>query len=199
MGGDLNGFQDTCIMHFMKWRGWGMPPGDPLGSQDPCQLMCLIIKNKNIYGLGRVFWTLSVIMHFHFFPHKCLYNQIWPWPKIGQGHPRVIIYAIYDGPTSQMLHTKFHANRPSCSGEDVWRVFTIYGHGGHLGHVTWTPYANFRSPIPWRLHMKFDFNRPSGSRGEDVWKCEHTTHTHRQQPCRMISSPMSLRLRWANN
>ena len=50
MGGDLNSFQD--IMHFMKWRGWSMPPGDPLGSQDPCHLMCLIISNKNIYGLG---------------------------------------------------------------------------------------------------------------------------------------------------
>ena len=23
---------------------------------------------------------------------------------------------------------------------------------------------------------KSDFNRPSGSRGEDVWKCEHKTH-----------------------
>ena len=117
-------------------------------------------------------------MHFHFFPYKCICNQIWPWPKIGQGHPRVSIYAIYDGPMSQMLHTKFHANRPSGSEEeDFWRVFTIYGHGGHLGHMTWTPYANFRSPIPWRLHMKFYFNQPSGSRGEDVWKCEHTTHT----------------------
>ena len=117
-------------------------------------------------------------MHFHFFPYKCLCDQIWPWPKVGQGHPRVTIYAIYHGPTPQMLHTKFHAYRPSGSREeDFWRVFIIYGHGSHLGHVTWTPYANFRSPIPWRLHMKFDFNRPSGSRGEDVWKCEHDTHT----------------------
>ena len=35
------------------------------------------------------------------------------------------------------------------------KVFTIYGHGGHLGHVTWTIYINFRSPFPRRLHMKF--------------------------------------------
>ena len=35
-----------------------------------------------------------------------------------------------------MLHTKFLGNRPASSGEDVLRVFTIYGHGGHLGHVT---------------------------------------------------------------
>ena len=36
-----------------------------------------------------------------------------------------------------MLHTKFHGNRPAGSGEeDFKRVFTIYGHGDHLGHVT---------------------------------------------------------------
>ena len=37
-----------------------------------------------------------------------------------------------------MLHTKFHGNRPAGSGEeDFLRVFTIYGRGGHLGHVDW--------------------------------------------------------------
>ena len=36
-----------------------------------------------------------------------------------------------------MLHTKFRGNRPAGSGEeDFQRFFTIYGHGGHLGHVT---------------------------------------------------------------
>ena len=37
-----------------------------------------------------------------------------------------------------MLHTKFRGNRPANSGEMkiFKRVFTIYGHGGHLGHVT---------------------------------------------------------------
>ena len=35
-----------------------------------------------------------------------------------------------------MLHTKFHGNRPAGSREDFLRVFTIYGHSAHLGHVT---------------------------------------------------------------
>ena len=35
-----------------------------------------------------------------------------------------------------MLHTKFHGNQPAGSEEDFLRVFIIYGHGGHLGHVT---------------------------------------------------------------
>ena len=48
-----------------------------------------------------------------------------------------------------MLHTKFQENRPASSGEeDFLRVFTIYGHGSHLGHVTVMPRTNFRSPYP---------------------------------------------------
>ena len=67
-----------------------------------------------------------------------------------------------------MLHTKFRGNRPAGSGEDFFKVFTIYGHGGHLGHVTWTIYITFRSPFPRRLHIKFGFDWPSGFREEDV-------------------------------
>ena len=50
-----------------------------------------------------------------------------------------------------------------CPGEeDFLRVFTIYGHNGHLGHVTQMPRTNFCSPYPRRLHLKFGFDRPSG-------------------------------------
>ena len=36
-----------------------------------------------------------------------------------------------------MLHIKFRENWPAGSGEeDFFKVYTIYGHGGHLGHVT---------------------------------------------------------------
>ena len=35
-----------------------------------------------------------------------------------------------------MLHTEFPGNRSTGYGEDFQRFFlTIYGHGGHLGHV----------------------------------------------------------------
>ena len=67
-----------------------------------------------------------------------------------------------------MLYTKFRENRPTGSGEDFLRVFTIYGHGGHLGHVTLMPRTNFCSPYPWRLHIKFCFDRASGFGEEDV-------------------------------
>ena len=50
----------------------------------------------------------------------------------------VIILSNYNGLKSPMLHTKFRGNRPTGSGEeDFLVVFTIYGRGGHLGHVTW--------------------------------------------------------------
>ena len=64
-----------------------------------------------------------------------------------------------------MLHTKFSENRPAGSGEENFKCFyTIYGRGGHLGHVTWISQSNFRSPYPWMIHIKFHFNWPSGLR-----------------------------------
>ena len=68
-----------------------------------------------------------------------------------------------------MLHTKFRENRPAGSGgEDFCRVFTNYGRGGHLGHVTQMPRTNFRSPYARRLYIKFDFDQASGFGKEDV-------------------------------
>ena len=69
-----------------------------------------------------------------------------------------------------MQHTKPQGHWPFGSGEEeFWRVFTIYGHGSHFGHVTQTQWTNFRSPDPWRLHMKSGFDWHSGF-GEDLWK-----------------------------
>ena len=34
----------------------------------------------------------------------------------------------------------------------ILKVFAIYRHGGHLGHVTLTIYANFHSPFLTMLH-----------------------------------------------
>ena len=55
-----------------------------------------------------------------------------------------------------MLHTKFHGNRPAGSGEeDFLRDFTIYGRGGHLGHVTSIRSSDFHFHIPESFHTKF--------------------------------------------
>ena len=54
-----------------------------------------------------------------------------------------------------MLHTKFHGNWPAGSGEeDFLRVFTIYGHGGHLSHVTRIMSSDFHFLVPESVHKK---------------------------------------------
>ena len=49
-----------------------------------------------------------------------------------------MIYINYDGPVSLKLHNKFRWNWSNglSREEDLFMVFTIYGHGHHLGHVT---------------------------------------------------------------
>ena len=60
-----------------------------------------------------------------------------------------------------MLHTMFHENQPAGSGEDFCRVFTIYGHGNHLGHVNSIMLTNFHFLVPESFHSKFGSEWPS--------------------------------------
>ena len=60
-----------------------------------------------------------------------------------------------------MLHTKFYGNRPASSGEDFQRGFTIYGHGGHLGHVTSIMSSDIHFLVPESFHKKFVSDRQS--------------------------------------
>ena len=57
---------------------------------------------------------------------------------------------------------------PLVLGQKIYKVFAIFNHGGHLGHVTWIIYINFHSPVLRMLHMKFGFDWPSGFREEDL-------------------------------
>ena len=71
---------------------------------------------------------------------------------------------------SPIRHAKFQVLWMSGSREEYFLCFyTIYEHGGHLGHVTMAIYTNFRSPFQWKLHMKFGFDVPSDF-GEDLRK-----------------------------
>ena len=70
---------------------------------------------------------------------------------------------------SSMLHSKFQNHTPPGSEEeDCFKIFVIYSHGGHLGNVTMTIYANFHSLVLTMLNIKFGFDWPSGFREEDV-------------------------------
>ena len=61
-----------------------------------------------------------------------------------------------------MLQTNFLGNQSASSGvEDFLRVFTIYGHGGHLGHVPSIMSSNFHFLVPESFHAKFGSERRS--------------------------------------
>ena len=70
--------------------------------------------------------------------------------------------------------------------EKTFKVFTIYGHGGHLGHVTWNIYINFISSLPRWRHIKFGFGWPSGYRGEDVGRRRTPDHGY-YEPLAQVS------------
>ena len=62
-----------------------------------------------------------------------------------------------------MLHTKFQEGHRSIGSgeEDFFKVFTIYGHGGHLGHVTQIICIYFHSVSPSSFHMNFGSKLPN--------------------------------------
>ena len=60
-----------------------------------------------------------------------------------------------------MLHIKFQGHWSIGSGEeDFLKICTIYGHGGHVGHVTQLICINFHSHFSSSSHMNFVSNRP---------------------------------------
>ena len=64
--------------------------------------------------------------NFHFFPYKSLCDQIWPWHKMGQGQPRVIIWTTLVELPYTMLHTKFQGHQSIGSGEEDFLRFLPY-------------------------------------------------------------------------
>ena len=68
-----------------------------------------------------------------------------------------------------MLHTKFPGYRSTGSeDEDFLRLFTIYGRGSHLGHVTKISRTLFHCIYPRRLRIKFQLDWQCGFREEDL-------------------------------
>ena len=59
-----------------------------------------------------------------------------------------------------MLHTNFCRNRPIGSGEEEG-FFTIYGRGGHLGHMNKIMSSDFHFLVPESFHAKFGSDRHS--------------------------------------
>ena len=60
-----------------------------------------------------------------------------------------------------MLYTKFRGNRSAGSRVEFLRVFTIYGHGGNLGHVTSIMSSVFDFLVSESFHTKFGSDQHS--------------------------------------
>ena len=59
-------------------------------------------------------WKMNIS---RFFPLKCIRNQILICRKVGEGQPRMIIWANLEGPPSSMINTKSQGHQPSGSRE----------------------------------------------------------------------------------
>ena len=61
----------------------------------------------------------------------------------------VTIYTNFVELESSMLHAKLHDYGISGSREEEFKIFfIIYGHDGHLGHLTKMLFTKFMSPLP---------------------------------------------------
>ena len=67
-----------------------------------------------------------------------------------------------------MLHTMFQGHQSISSREEDFLIFSIYGHGSHLGHVTQLIYTNFHYHSPISFHMNFGSNHPTVSEKKQV-------------------------------
>ena len=75
---------------------------------------------------------------------------------MGQGQPSVIIITTLVVLSYTMLYTKFEGHWfIGSDGGDFFKVFTIYGHGSHVGHVTKLICINFHSYSPSSIHINF--------------------------------------------
>ena len=123
------GISTISEIYCRSWSegGGACPPGESKGTQGLCVWMPFIIRNKNIYGLGVVTWTVCKILGIlTFSPYKCLCYQIWPWPKIGQDHTRVIIWTNYDGPIPRCYILSFVEIGPAVPEKKIFGGFLPY-------------------------------------------------------------------------
>ena len=99
-----------------------MPPGDTLGIPDPCHLMQLIIRNKNIYGLGVVFWTVCMLSWIMSFSHTNAYVT-----KLDLGiQPKITILAIYMAAILVMWPVSHKQTFiPPSPGYSLWNLTSI--------------------------------------------------------------------------
>ena len=159
---DFIPFFNDLIYVYSPGAGGIQPPGDKvlMLTETSC-LFLLVLNHRWQYFLKNSLFYLFPIQK----QKGPILTLLWNRPRSTQGHHlnKVGSTRAPDAAYQVSMSSAFWFWR-----RRFFKVFTIYGHGGHLGHVTRTLWINFHSPIPWRLHMKLGFNRPSGFWEEDV-------------------------------
>ena len=140
------------------------------------------------------------INNFHFFPYKSLCEQIWPWHKMGEGQPRVIIWTTLVVLAWTMLHTKFQGHRSIGSEEEDFLRFLPYiGMAAILVKWPW-PFEQFCVPLtPGGYIWNLVTIGPVVSEDElfEIVDWHRRRTDNRAFPS--YNLPRSLPLRWAKN
>ena len=85
-----------------------------------------------------------------------------------------------------MLYAKLRDHKP-ISRRRFLKGFTIYEHGGNLGHGTWTILYKLYYPFPGRLHMIFVL---IGQAVSEKMMFENNSHIHAFSPGAGADEPM---------
>ena len=98
-----------------------------------------------------------------------------------------------------MLHAKFRGSRPAGSREeDFWKVFTICGRGGHLGHDPHASEQTFVPPTKWGSTKNLALIGRAVSE-KKMFEIVDVGRRTDAGPWVYYKLAMSLRLRWAKN
>ena len=119
--GVLYGYWD--VKPYMNLEEWGKHSG---GTPDQCHWMCLIIRNKNIYGLGLGIWTVSRILGFS-------------WSEEGGHAP--------GGPFETLLHNFISISIISPNFRTIHPVVTEISSGQNLGGFRHAPLDSLSLPF----------------------------------------------------
>ena len=123
---------------------------------------------------GEVLWNSQQFSYY-----KCIGKQTWPCRKKVKCQRTTILLATLADFSSPMICAKIQPQGILGSGEeDFKKIFTIYGHGGHLGQRTVIILAIFCFPTQRWLHMKFEQNWLRAFRGEVVWNSQQFSHSN---------------------
>ena len=105
-------------------------------------------------------WKHMTICCISFHPRRSIRKQIWPCHK--KCSMSTQCHHLNKFGCTWVPDGVYQVSRSSASWFWRWflKVFTIYGPGRHLSHVTRNIWTHFHPNITWRRHMKFGFKRP---------------------------------------